>query len=252
MPGPFSTQEIQSMAGQPVYDAQGDKIGEIDEVYLDDATQQPEWVGVGVGFFGSKHTLVPLEGAKPERDGIRVSFDKDRVKNSPDVKQDAEHHISEETERELYSYYGLGFSEATSPSTLPDRQSTASETRQESRGRLQRLQLREEELRPKTETVQTGEARVTKDVVEEERTIEVPTTREEVSIERRPVEGRPPASGEVGSGEEIRVPINEERVEVDKETVVREEVEVNKQQVQETERVQETVRREEPRIEGDR
>jgi uncharacterized protein (TIGR02271 family) len=111
------------------------------------------------------------------------------------------------------------------------------------------VQLREEELRARTEQVQTGEARVAKDVVQEERTIEVPRTREDVSIERRPVEGRPAASGDVGSGEEVRVPLREDQVRVEKEPVVREEVEIKKEPVQETERVQETVRREEPRIE---
>jgi len=112
-----------------------------------------------------------------------------------------------------------------------------------------RMEMREEVLKPRTETVQTGEARIGKEVVEEQRTIDVPRTREEVVVERTPVEGRPSASGSVGSNEEIRVPINEEQVRVDKDTVVREEVGLHKEQVQETEQVTETVRREEPRIE---
>ena len=247
------------MRGKPVYDAQGDKLGEIEEVYLDDATGEPEWVGLKSGLFGSKHTLVPLDGARAEQDGVRVRFDKDKVKDSPDAKEDGERHISEDTEAQLYSYYGVPFSEAPSSSQLPDRSGQQSSGDRETgrsaptgRRRMQRVELKEEELRPRTETVQTGEARITKDVVEEQRTIEVPRTREEVTIERRPVEGRPPASGQVGSGEEIRVPVNEEQVRVDKETVVREEVEIKKEPVQETERVQETVRREEPRIERDR
>ena len=112
-----------------------------------------------------------------------------------------------------------------------------------------RMEIREEELRPRVETVQTGEARITKEVIEEQQTIDVPRTREQVVIDRTPAEGRPAASGAVGSDQEIRVPVHEEQVSVDKETVVTEEIDIRKEPVQETERIQETVRREEPRIE---
>jgi uncharacterized protein (TIGR02271 family) len=111
-----------------------------------------------------------------------------------------------------------------------------------------RLQLREEEIRPRTETRQTGEVTVGKDVVTERKEMDVPVRREEVTIERHPVEGRP-ASGGIREGEEIRVPVHEEQVDVDKQAVVYEEVEVNKRQVQDTERVSAETRREEPRIE---
>ena len=76
--------------------------------------------------------------------------------------------------------------------------------------------------------------------------------REEVEVERRPTERRPADRpiGE-GAGETIRVPVREEQVSVEKQPVVTEEVEVSKRPVQETERVSETVRREEARIEGE-
>ena len=111
------------------------------------------------------------------------------------------------------------------------------------------VQLREERLQPRKETVQTGEVGIRKEVVEEERTVEVPRTREEVYVERRPVEPRP-ADRQIGAeGETIRVPVREEQVQVEKQPVVREEVTVGKQAVQETEQVSGTVRREEARIE---
>ena len=110
------------------------------------------------------------------------------------------------------------------------------------------LQLREEELRARTRPVEAGEVRVEKDVVEEERSIDVPVTREEVVVERRPVDRRPADVG-VGSDETVRVPVRDEQVEVDKEAVVTEEIEVGKREVQETERVTGDVRREEARIE---
>jgi len=113
----------------------------------------------------------------------------------------------------------------------------------------ERLELREEELRTSTEQVEAGEVRVRKDVVSEDRTIDVPVTREEVVIERTPVAGREAARGDIGEGEEIRIPVREEQVRVEKTPVVREEVSLKKRQVQGTEKVSDTVRREEARIE---
>jgi uncharacterized protein (TIGR02271 family) len=112
----------------------------------------------------------------------------------------------------------------------------------------ERIELREEELRATKEQVKAGEVRVRKDVVTEEKTIDVPVTREEVVIERHPASGRP-AAGSIKEGEEIRVPLTEEEVRVEKRPVVKEEITVSKRKVQETETVRDTARREEARIE---
>src|ERR687893_23706 len=78
------------------------------------------------------------------------------------------------------------------------------------------IELREEELR-----VEAGEVRLRKEVVEENKTVDVPVTREEVVVEKRSVAGRRPASGQVGENEEISVPVMEEQVQVEKTPVVR-------------------------------
>jgi len=111
-----------------------------------------------------------------------------------------------------------------------------------------RLQLREEQLRAQKQTVQAGEVRLGKEVVTEEQTINVPRTREEVYIERRPGSGQP-TDQPIGKGETIEVPVHEERVTVEKQPVVREEVGLGKRQVQEEQQVTDTVRREEARLE---
>jgi uncharacterized protein (TIGR02271 family) len=118
------------------------------------------------------------------------------------------------------------------------------------RAEAETLRLREEQLRARTEQVETGRVRLGKEVVEEQRTMEVPVTREEVTIERHPVERRP-AETPISSTEQetIRVPVREERVEVEKQPVVYEEVEVGKREVTETQQVTGTVRREEARVE---
>jgi len=110
------------------------------------------------------------------------------------------------------------------------------------------VRLHEERLQPEKETVKAGEVTVGKDVVTEHHEIEVPVRHEEVHIERRPIEGRP-TTGEIREGEQIRVPVHEERVDVNKQTVAYEEVEVGKRQVHDTERVGGEVRREEAVIE---
>jgi len=113
------------------------------------------------------------------------------------------------------------------------------------------LQLREEELQARKTSVETGQVTLGKDVVEQQRTVEVPVTREEVYVDRRPV-NRPAADQPIGTGtnQTIDVPVREERVEVEKQPVVYEEVSVGKQQVTQNQRVSDTVRREELRTDS--
>ncbi len=115
----------------------------------------------------------------------------------------------------------------------------------------QKVQLREEELRANKERVQAGEVGIRKDVVSEEKTLNVPVNREEVYIERHPVSGEVPADTPIGDqGETYRVPVSEERVNVEKQPVVREEIGIGKRTVQDTEQVTDTVRREEAHVES--
>jgi uncharacterized protein (TIGR02271 family) len=110
------------------------------------------------------------------------------------------------------------------------------------------MEVREERLHAHTRPVEAGEVRVRKEVRTEHQTIDVPVEREEVVVERRPATGR--ASGDtIHEGEEIRIPVREEQVVVDKETVVKEEVAVGKRTVRDTERVSGEVRKEDVRIE---
>jgi uncharacterized protein (TIGR02271 family) len=93
--------------------------------------------------------------------------------------------------------------------------------------------------------VQTGEVTLGTEVVAEQRTMEVPITREEVTIERHPVDRRPAERPMSESGETISVPVHEEQVRAENRTVVYEEVGLDKREVAETEHVSGTVRREE-------
>lgn len=114
------------------------------------------------------------------------------------------------------------------------------------------MRLREEELRARKSSVETGRVHVGKEVVEEQQTMDVPVSREEVFVERRPVDRRPADRPiDETADETIRVPVHEERVDVDKQRVVYEEVGIGKRTTQDTQRVSDTVRREELRTDKD-
>ncbi|HYT09735.1 MAG TPA: PRC-barrel domain-containing protein [Mycobacteriales bacterium] len=96
---------VPSLMGSTVRDSSGDKIGKVGQVYLDDATGQPEWVTVRTGLFGTHESFVPLAAARVEGDELVVDVPKDRVSDAPRIDEDG--HLSEEQEAELYGYYGV-------------------------------------------------------------------------------------------------------------------------------------------------
>ncbi len=114
-----------------------------------------------------------------------------------------------------------------------------------------RIQLRGEILRTYRERVQRGEVRLRKEVVTENQTVEVPVTREELVVERVAPTNASANAGEIGTDQEIRVPLSEEQVRVEKQPVVNEEVRVGKRAVQRNERVSDNVRHEELRVDKD-
>jgi uncharacterized protein (TIGR02271 family) len=112
----------------------------------------------------------------------------------------------------------------------------------------QRLKLREEQLNVQKQPVETSEARLRKDVVSEQQSMDVPVTHEEVYIERRPGSGQP-SDRPIEEGEVFRMPIRDEQVTTSKQTVETGEVAIGKKQFQDTKRVSDTVQREEAHVE---
>jgi uncharacterized protein (TIGR02271 family) len=92
------------LIGHKAVDKNGDKIGTVDEVYLDDATGQPEWAAVRTGLFG-RDAFVPLTTSEFVSDELRVPYEKALVKDSPDF--GVGQHLSPAQELQLYRYYGL-------------------------------------------------------------------------------------------------------------------------------------------------
>jgi stress response protein YsnF len=94
------------LIGRRIIDQTGEKVGSVSQVYLDDATGEPEWITVRAGLLGGKETFVPLAGCDLAGEDLRVRVTKERVKNAPTV--DADEHLSPQQEGELYRFYGLG------------------------------------------------------------------------------------------------------------------------------------------------
>jgi conserved domain len=113
-----------------------------------------------------------------------------------------------------------------------------------------KLYLRKEELDIAKNRVQTGEVEISKEIVEEQKVVDVPVTHEEVVIERRAL-GNEPSDEPIGEEQRIRIPVSEDHVEVGKHTIVTGEVSAHKRQVEETRQVKETLKREEARINKD-
>ena len=128
-------------------------------------------------------------------------------------------------------------------------QDAATQRTTELEGDTLRVPVHEEELSAVKREREAGRVRIGKDVVEEERQLEVPVTEERVRVERRVVDrDAAPADAAFEEGT-IEVPLRAEEVELQKRTRVAEEIEIGKEAVQRTEQVAGTVRREEVRIE---
>jgi sporulation protein YlmC with PRC-barrel domain len=102
----LTTEQARDVIGATAYSRDGEKIGRVAELYLDDATEQPEWITVSTGLLSSRQTLVPLAEADLEGDRVVVPYSKEQVKDAPQVDVD-DGHLSDEEEVELYRYYGL-------------------------------------------------------------------------------------------------------------------------------------------------
>lgn len=99
------TEDIRSITDGNVHGADGEKIGSVGQVYLDNHSGQPAWVTVKTGLFGTKASFVPLAEASVDGRDLRVPYDKETIKKAPNVDADGE--LTPAEEDELYRYYGV-------------------------------------------------------------------------------------------------------------------------------------------------
>jgi uncharacterized protein (TIGR02271 family) len=230
-------EDIATWRGRDLAASDGSKIGRIEEIYVDTETNEPEWALVHTGLLGTKQTFVPLRDATPDDDQLRVPYDKSQVKDAPAIDPDGE--LSRSEEAELYRHYGFEYSETRSGGVgddVPGRQTDDAMTRSE------------EELRVGTREQESGRVRLRKYVVTDEVEQTVPVKREEVRLEREPITdaNRDDAlSGEDLTEAEHEVTLHTEEPVVDKRTVPKERVRLDKDVEVEEPTVSEEVRREE-------
>ncbi len=248
--------EAYDWRGRDIVDADGDKVGTLEELFRDEATQEPEWAVVRTGMFGTKLSFVPIQGAEPTGEDVRVPFSKDQIKDAPKI-DDSDGQLSQEEEAQLYAHYGMSYSEQRSDSGLPAGNGadggqvghdTSGPTTDEAMTRS------EEELKVGKAERESGRARLRKYVVTEEVTQTVPVKREEVRLEREPItDGNVDQAleGPEISEEEHEVVLHEEEPVVEKRAVPKERVRMEKDSVTDEAQVSEEVRKEQIEADGD-
>ena len=237
--------------GRTLKDRNGDKIGTIDALYLDQQTDQPEWALVNTGLFGTKSSFVPLAGAAPRGEDVVVKVDAQQVKDAPKMEPDEQ--LSEQQEAELFRHYGIDYTTEGSVTATDDARGavghdTSGPTTDDAMTRS------EEELRVGTAKQERGRARLRKYVVTEQVQQTVPVQREEVRIEREPITGEnvdQAVSGPEISEEEHEVVLHEEQPVVEKRTVPKERVRLDKETVVDEQTVSEELRKEQIEADGD-
>ena len=224
------------------------------------------------GFFNAGPEPYASEPLTGRREASTDQF-RDREVTTPTLNNDDVHHsltdlgVPEEQSRYFRRRFGSGTEGAVVTVTAPGREAEAEQIlkqhgadvgtsmdtfehkESETMAQGQDIQLYGEVLRVHTHRVGRGEVRLRKEVHTENQTVEVPVKREELVVERTPVQGEHAAGTPSFRNEEIRVPLSEERARVEKQPVVREQVHVGKKEVQNTEKVDEQVRSEDLKVE---
>jgi stress response protein YsnF len=171
---------VDECVGRTLVAPDGQKIGEIREVYLDDDTKQPEWFAVKTGLFGTRLSFVPVAQASWHEDDIAVPYDKSKVKDAPNAEADGQ--LSEEEEASLYRHYGLGYGEDRSDSGLPQNERGGRSDTTDSA-----MTRSEEELVAGKRSREAGRVRLVKYVETEHRTVTVPIRRERAKLVTEPI-----------------------------------------------------------------
>jgi uncharacterized protein (TIGR02271 family) len=213
--------------------------------------------------FGSKVSFVPMANAVREGDQIRVPFDKDQVKDSPNAEADGQ--LSQDEEARLYAHYGYDYSEGRSDSGLPaggtDRD--VDPTPHGSPGVVgndvsgpetdQAMTRSEEEIAVGTRKRESGRVRLRKYIVTEPVQTTVQVQREEVRLEREPITDAnldDALDGPELSEEEHEVTLHTEEPVVEKRVVPKERVRLDKDTIAEQQTVTDEVRKEQIDTDG--
>jgi uncharacterized protein (TIGR02271 family) len=250
-----------TVIGAPVRSTDGERLGRIESIYLDNETNRPAWAAVRTGLFGGHVSLVPLGQSTWDGSDLTVPFDKAALMDAPH--HDPDTAISSADEEDLYRHYGL---RTGTPGPREHNEHAGGDSPRDRAGEPgiegrdisgpttdEAMTRSEERLHVGTEQREAGRARLRKHIVTENVSTTVPVSHEEVTVEREPVTDS--NRGEAMSGadlseEEHELTLTEERATVHKETVPVERVRLGTETVTEQQQVDETVRKEQIEAEG--
>jgi uncharacterized protein (TIGR02271 family) len=206
--------------GATVYGADGDKVGTV-------ATLDGAYVVVEKGFFFPKDYYIPVSAiSETSADAVYLSVTKDAALNQGWDQEPA----GTETTTDSYGVTGT------------DTASTAQDSLT--------VPVHEEHLEASTRPVDAGDVKVSKHVVTQQETVQVPVTEERVRVDWKAPTGEYADDGTVFEEGTIEIPVSREEVDVSKRVVQTGEVEVTKERQQRTQKVTDSVRREEVDVDG--
>jgi uncharacterized protein (TIGR02271 family) len=240
--------EAYEWKGRDLIDQNEEKIGKIDEIYLDDVSGRPEWVTVHTGLLGTKTYFVPLAGASAHGEDVHVPLAKAQVTDAPSI--DADGDLSEADEVRLFEHYNVPYNPdgSVSATGVPE----AGQPHEHGTDRA--MTRSEEELSVGTRSVERGRVRLRKYVVTEMVTKTVPVQREEVRVEREPITDANRDAAMAGpeiTESEHEVILHEDEPVVEKTVVPKERVRLETDTVSDEREVSEEVRKEQIETDAD-
>lgn len=173
---------INGMFDANVFDVDGDKIGTVKQVFVDQDDQQPLFVSVATGLFGTSESFVPLRDASFDGDSLRVAYDKATVKDAPRI--DADGALSDGEHDRLWDYYHGKTGNEHDRTAADDAQAPGGS---QVPGSDEDAVARREAHRNRSENdVSRSRVRLRKYVITEQQTITIPVRHEEIRVERVP------------------------------------------------------------------
>lgn len=98
-------EKLGEMYDAEVVDEGGQKVGGLDQVYLDNSTGTPAWISVRTGWWGGRRIFCPVSNAVVDGGHIRVPYSVAMIKDAPEIPCDG--HLTEDEEEQLYDYYSV-------------------------------------------------------------------------------------------------------------------------------------------------
>ncbi|GAC1343707.1 MAG: PRC and DUF2382 domain-containing protein [Candidatus Dormibacteria bacterium] len=203
--------------GKPVVGNDGQKIGKVSQVYLDQDSQEPTWATVQTGLFGGKEHFVPLQAGSWQGENYQVPFAAQQVKDAPQF--DADQELTHDEENKLFAHYGM----YNQPGSTPEggqggqREPQGAVGHDTSGPNTDNAMTRSEErlnvgvVRRPSESV-----RLRKTIVSEPVSQTVPVRQEEINVQREPItesnRGQALAGGELTEEEHEVTLMREEPV----------------------------------------